>query len=150
MRVNWGEGYPAFRTPLDLPFSRVLVQTAEESLGSPIIQLPTSGASLGLYHFAEVLKVPLIFVPIVNHDNNQHGENENLRIQNLWDGIELIAGTRGPARNQLAANDLAAGGMAADGRTADVSPGRLSAIAAGMPPRRLAADATLSLHVVVI
>lgn len=31
-------------------------------------------------------------LPIVNHDNNQHGENENLRLQNLWDGIELYAG----------------------------------------------------------
>lgn len=93
VKVDWGDsGYPAFRTPLDLPFSRVLVQTAEESLGQPIIQQPTSGGSLGIHHFAEVLKVPLIFVPIVNHDNNQHGENENLRLQNLWDGIELIAG----------------------------------------------------------
>jgi hypothetical protein len=30
-------------------------------------------------------------VPIANHDNNQHNYNENIRIQNLWDGIELIA-----------------------------------------------------------
>ena len=28
-------------------------------------------------------------VPIVNHDNNQHGAN--LRLQNLWDGIEVFA-----------------------------------------------------------
>jgi acetylornithine deacetylase/succinyl-diaminopimelate desuccinylase-like protein len=27
----------------------------------------------------------------VNHDNNQHGANENLRLQNLWDGIEVYA-----------------------------------------------------------
>ena len=65
---------------------------AEQALGQPVIQFPSSGGSLGIYHFDEVLKVPLIFVPIVNHDNNQHGENENLRLQNLWDGIELIAG----------------------------------------------------------
>lgn len=93
VRVDWREGgYPAFRTPLDDPFSRVLVRTVEELLGGPVIQRPTSGGSLGIHHFAEVLRVPLVFVPIVNHDNNQHGENENLRIQNLWDGIELIAG----------------------------------------------------------
>jgi len=30
-------------------------------------------------------------LPIVNHDNNQHAANENLRIQNLWDGIEIFA-----------------------------------------------------------
>jgi hypothetical protein len=30
-------------------------------------------------------------VPIGNHDNNQHRFDENLRLQNLWDGIELMA-----------------------------------------------------------
>jgi len=30
-------------------------------------------------------------VPIANHDNNQHSANENLRLRNLWDGIELYA-----------------------------------------------------------
>ena len=40
--------------------------------------------------FREVLKRPLIILPIVNHDNNQHGANENLRLQNLWDGIEMF------------------------------------------------------------
>ena len=38
-----------------------------------------------------VLSAPAVMVPIANHDNNQHSANENLRIQNLWDGIELIA-----------------------------------------------------------
>ena len=30
-------------------------------------------------------------LPIANYDNNQHGENENIRIGNLWDGIEIYA-----------------------------------------------------------
>ena len=30
----------------------------------------------------------MITLPIVNYDNNQHAADENLRIQNLWDGIE--------------------------------------------------------------
>lgn len=91
-RVQWGQGYPALRTAMDLPASRAVVRTAEQALGQPVIQLPSSGGSLGIYHFEEVLHAPLIFVPIVNHDNNQHGQDENLRLQNLWDGIELIAG----------------------------------------------------------
>jgi acetylornithine deacetylase/succinyl-diaminopimelate desuccinylase-like protein len=92
-RMAWSDsGYPAFRTPLDHPVSQAVVRVAEQALGQPVIQFLSSGGSLPVYHFAEVLKVPLIFVPIVNHDNNQHGENENLRLQNLWDGIDLIAG----------------------------------------------------------
>ena len=34
---------------------------------------------------------PNIDVPIVNHDDNQHAANENLRLQNLWDGVETMA-----------------------------------------------------------
>ncbi len=92
VRVGWEEGYPALRTPMDLPASRAVARTAERALGQPLIQVPTSGGSLGIYHFDRVLRTPLVFVPIVNHDNNQHGQDENLRLQNLWDGIELIAG----------------------------------------------------------
>jgi hypothetical protein len=40
----------------------------------------------------EALKVPVIGLPIVSHDNNQHASNENARLQNLWDGIETYAG----------------------------------------------------------
>ena len=53
---------------------------------------PTLGGSLPLAVMGEVLGVPIIVMPIANHDNNQHAANENLRLQNLWDGIELYAG----------------------------------------------------------
>jgi acetylornithine deacetylase/succinyl-diaminopimelate desuccinylase-like protein len=38
-----------------------------------------------------VLGAPLVVLPMVNHDNSQHAANENLRLQNLWDGIETFA-----------------------------------------------------------
>jgi acetylornithine deacetylase/succinyl-diaminopimelate desuccinylase-like protein len=44
----------------------------------------TSGVS-------DALHVPAITVPIANYDNNQHAEDESIRIQNLWDGIETMA-----------------------------------------------------------
>jgi hypothetical protein len=50
---------------------------------------PTMGGSLPLYLFEKLLKVNTISVPIANHDNNQH-ENENIRLQNLFDGIETM------------------------------------------------------------
>jgi acetylornithine deacetylase/succinyl-diaminopimelate desuccinylase-like protein len=34
---------------------------------------------------------PLVTVPIVNHDNNQHAANENLRMKNLFDGVHVYA-----------------------------------------------------------
>jgi len=36
------------------------------------------------------LKAVTITVPIANHDNNQHAENENIRIGNLLDGIATM------------------------------------------------------------
>jgi len=32
-----------------------------------------------------------ITVPIANYDDNQHAANENLRLQNLWNGVETMA-----------------------------------------------------------
>ncbi len=92
VKMTGGGGYPAFSTRLDLPVSRAVVRAAERALGGPVILEPPMGGSLPIYHFEDVLRTPLILVPIVNHDNNQHAENENLRIRNLWDGIELFAG----------------------------------------------------------
>jgi acetylornithine deacetylase/succinyl-diaminopimelate desuccinylase-like protein len=92
VRMSGEVGYPATATALDLPVSRAVIRAAELALGEPIIVVPPLGGSLPLFHFQEILGTPLIMVPIVNHDNNQHAENENLRIKNLWDGIELYAG----------------------------------------------------------
>ena len=56
-----------------------------------LIQLPTMGGSLPLYLIDEVVGAPILILPIANHDNNQHGKDENLRLQNLWDAIEIYA-----------------------------------------------------------
>ena len=53
--------------------------------------MPTLGGSLPLYLFTEILDRPMVIVPIANHDDNQHAPDENLRIANLWYGIDLFA-----------------------------------------------------------
>ena len=83
-------GYNASRTSMDLAVSRQVI-TALESAYGRIIRMPTLGGSVPLYIFTDYLKVPAIGIPIANHDNNQHSSNENIRLQNLWDGIETMA-----------------------------------------------------------
>lgn len=83
-------GYNAERTSMDLPVSRDVLRIAAEARG-PIVKLPTMGGSVPLYMISEILHAPTITVPIANHDNNQHSFNENIRLRNLWDGIELMA-----------------------------------------------------------
>lgn len=91
IKLQWEEGYPASRADMSSAVSRAVIRATEMGTGSRVIVVPTSGGSLPLYHFAEVLGAPLITVPMVNHDNNQHAANENLRIQNFLDGMQVYA-----------------------------------------------------------
>jgi acetylornithine deacetylase/succinyl-diaminopimelate desuccinylase-like protein len=67
-----------------------LAKRVIELSGPGTVLLPSLGGSVPMYLFQRG-GTPVIGVPIVNHDNNQHAANENLRLQNLWDGIELFA-----------------------------------------------------------
>ena len=44
-----------------------------------------------MHIFTEQLGIPVIFAPTVNHDNNQHGPDENIRIGHFWTAIETFA-----------------------------------------------------------
>ena len=92
LRIDWGGGYPAAVTPMSEAAAVAAARAADVALGTPIIKLPLLGGSLPLNGIEEVLRTPFVILPIVNHDNNQHAADENLRLQNLWDGIELYAG----------------------------------------------------------
>ncbi len=91
VRLEWGPGYPAGRTRLDLPFSRRLLAVVSEGLPEPVIALPTLGGSIPMQVFIETFGVPVVLLPIANHDNSQHAPDENLRLRNLWDGIATFA-----------------------------------------------------------
>ena len=78
------------RTPMDLPIAQEVIRTVESARG-PAVKLPTMGGGLPLDAIERPLGTRTIVIPMGNHDNNQHSFDENLRIQNLWDGIELMA-----------------------------------------------------------
>ena len=90
-RVVTEEGYPAVRTSMSLPIVKKVISAVEQAIGKKPVMLPTMGGSGPLWAIDVATKAPQVGVPIVNHDNNQHSSNENLRIQNLWDGIEIFA-----------------------------------------------------------
>jgi acetylornithine deacetylase/succinyl-diaminopimelate desuccinylase-like protein len=78
------------RTPMNAPFAMMTIAALEAARG-PVFKQPNMGGALPLTPIDEVLGAPVIIVPIANHDDNQHTHNENLRLQNLWDGIETMA-----------------------------------------------------------
>lgn len=90
-RLQWESGYPAQRTPLDDPFGNAVATAASAGAPGSLVSAPTLGGSGPSYLFTAVLGVPVVTLSIANFDNNQHAANENLRLQNLWDGIELYA-----------------------------------------------------------
>jgi acetylornithine deacetylase/succinyl-diaminopimelate desuccinylase-like protein len=93
LRVNWDAGgSTAAKAALDLPASKAVIASITRSTGAPPVQLPIVGASSGIADATDQLHVPMVGVPIANYDDNQHAQNENLRLQNLWDGIEIYAG----------------------------------------------------------
>jgi acetylornithine deacetylase/succinyl-diaminopimelate desuccinylase-like protein len=85
------EGYPAARTAMDLPISRQIVAAARHAAGGDLVLMPSLGGSLPLYLFTDLLGTPAVIAPIANHDDNQHAPDENLRLANLWYGIDLMA-----------------------------------------------------------
>ena len=92
VKLEWGTGYPAYRASMDNAAAQAVVRTIQEMKGEPIIQVGTLGGSIPMYLFEGKNHTPVIGVPIANHDNNQHAADENLRLQNLWDAIEMYAG----------------------------------------------------------
>jgi len=90
VQVEWEPGYPAARTALDLPIS-MEVAAIMTAAGHEPIRLPTMGGSIPMYLFQQPNDTPVIGLPMANHDDNQHAADENLRLQNLWDGIEVFA-----------------------------------------------------------
>lgn len=89
-RVDRGGAGRAVRVSMESRVSAT-VATALTVDGIPPVRLPTLGGSLPFAEFSEGLGIPTLGVSLVNHDNNQHGRDENLRLANLWQGIELLA-----------------------------------------------------------
>ena len=87
-RLEWESGYPALRTPLDDPMAARLTRLMRR-IAPDLIVTPSMGGSLPLHEFGSRLSAPIVILPLANHDNNQHAENENIRLKNLWDAMRI-------------------------------------------------------------
>jgi len=93
IRLAWDEGASiATETPMDGPAARAVAASISRTAGYPVLKLPFMGGSSGMAEIVNQMKAPMVGVAIANYDDNQHAQNENLRLQNLWDGIEVYAG----------------------------------------------------------
>ena len=89
-RIDARGGSRATRVSMDEPMAQAVARALTRGSVTPV-QLPTLGGSMPFGEFSEGLKLRTVGVSLVNHDNNQHGPDENLRLRNLWEGIDLLA-----------------------------------------------------------
>lgn len=89
--VTGNDGVNAQRTSMDSPIIQKVIAAVKMTTQDQIVLQPTMGGTLPLFLFEKYLKAKTVTIPIANHDNNQHAENENIRIGNLFDGIVIMA-----------------------------------------------------------
>ena len=91
VRVSIRRATEAYRTAMDLPESLLVAQALERTWGQTPVRIRTSGGTVPISQFISALGCPAIGLPTVNFDNNQHSENENLRLGHFWNAIVSIS-----------------------------------------------------------
>ncbi|HEY1336055.1 MAG TPA: M20/M25/M40 family metallo-hydrolase [Bryobacteraceae bacterium] len=90
-RLKIGEATEAYRTEPESPEGVRITRALERIWGATPVRIRTMGGTVPIAPFIRELGLPAIGVPIVNFDNNQHSDNENVRLGHLWQGIVTLA-----------------------------------------------------------
>jgi acetylornithine deacetylase/succinyl-diaminopimelate desuccinylase-like protein len=82
--------YGAFQTPFNSEVGTWLSRAMTKTFGKEPIKIRTGGGSIPISPFVITLGIPAVAVPTVNADNNQHAENENIRVGNYVDAVRTF------------------------------------------------------------
>jgi acetylornithine deacetylase/succinyl-diaminopimelate desuccinylase-like protein len=89
--VELEAGYPGMRTPMDHPVTRRIADAVARLTGREPVRVPMLGGSVPAVWFPVEAGTPVLLLPTVNPDNNQHSPDENLRLGSYFDGITTLA-----------------------------------------------------------
>ncbi len=92
VKFNSKVSYPAFRTDINSELGIWLNEIMLKTFDVKPVLKRTSGGSVPISPFVNVLNIPAVGVPTVNKDNNQHSPNENIRLTNYIRGIKTFIG----------------------------------------------------------
>lgn len=81
----------AWRTAADAAPVRFVTEALGTRWGERLVQVRTLGGGVPAGPFIDGLQVPTIGLSLANYDDNQHTDDENLRLGNLWEGIASLA-----------------------------------------------------------
>ncbi|QDG35898.1 M20/M25/M40 family metallo-hydrolase [Alteromonas mediterranea] len=90
LRFETTQGTAALQTPLDAPVGLWAKKALESNYDGKVILIPMMGGTVPTAPLVDSFNKPVILVPLVNADNNQHAPNENFRIGNFFSGSEVL------------------------------------------------------------
>jgi len=86
-----GAASGAWRTDPEIPEARFIADALRSRWGDRVVRIRTLGGGVPAGPFIETFHVPTLGLSLANYDDNQHTDNENLRLGNLWNGIATLA-----------------------------------------------------------
>lgn len=89
--MSGGGGSKALQTPLDSPIGVWVTSSLTQTFGQAPVRIPLMGGTVPTSGLLS-LNAPIILLPLVNNDNNQHAPNENMRIGNYVSGVRTLYG----------------------------------------------------------
>jgi acetylornithine deacetylase/succinyl-diaminopimelate desuccinylase-like protein len=81
----------AWRTDPDVPEARFITDALRTHSAGRLVRIRTLGGGVPAGPFIDTFHVPTLGLSLANYDDNQHTDNENLRLGNLWNGIATLA-----------------------------------------------------------
>jgi acetylornithine deacetylase/succinyl-diaminopimelate desuccinylase-like protein len=91
IEITFLGGEAPARTDPDDPFLQMVVESAREVYGVPMMIQPMSGGSGPNHAFIHHLNVPVATAGVGYPDSRAHAPNENLVIENFVDGVKHTA-----------------------------------------------------------
>ena len=90
-RVTGVDGSNGYRTDPSSAQSKAVIAAVTSAFDRPPVLIRTMGGTLPIAEIVDVMGFPAIVVPTVNYDNNQHSDNENIRMGHFFESIRTIA-----------------------------------------------------------
>ena len=90
LKLETHEATLPFRTEVNSDIGELLSAALSSGMGLDPVRIRIMGGTVPIAPFIITLDVPAVIVPLVNQDNNQHAPNENLRIWNFTNGIQIF------------------------------------------------------------
>lgn len=82
-------GSKPFRTEIDSPIGRWLSEAMTRLFDEDFVKMRTTGGSQPMAPFISTLDIPAVSIRIPNPDNSIHAPDENMRLGNYLEGIEM-------------------------------------------------------------